>query len=311
MERIHAMSIKTHIHQETYQAPCTLFLDQASTVGWSLWDNTNTIIQSGILERKGDTLEDHGAKLVEFIHTMVSNFNVTTVLYEEVFIPRDGNPGNVAGVEKLYYIKHKITDLRYTSSLQVFGLDNGTWKKFLRNGSKKKAGMSDKDEILHYVKQTYPDLEPFTEDESDAVGMGIAVMINNEGRFYDVSRFNKKLPMHWGVSSLNFDALDPNNKLLARFHQAREAGGIYEISLNKSRKVDDEFKKLLTHQDVLAFCVIPKSYMNWGIYLLEHNIDIEDLREPVTVDYLAKNGLTLKEQEPESYIIYASRKKRL
>lgn len=299
------------MYQETFQSPCTLFLDQASTAGWSVWDNNNTLIQSGIIERGTQSLQEHAETLIHDILELVEQFNITTVLYEEVFIPRDGNPGNVSGVENLYYIKHKITDLGYHNTVQVFGLDNGTWKKLLRNGKKVDKTVSDKQEILHYVTEYLPEQEFFTEDEVDSIGMGIAVMVNNNGAFYDVSRYNKKLPVHWGVSSLNFEAFQADNKLYARFKQAMDAGGLYEVPLDKSRKVEEDIKRVLTHKDVLAFAVIPKTYKYWGYYLAIHNILLSDLKTGVLPEYITKNGLSLSEQEDGTYILYASRKKRL
>lgn len=303
--------VKTHIHQDTYQSPCTLFLDQASTVGWSVWDNTNTLIQSGIVERGVARIEEHGSQLVDFIKDKIDTMDVTTVLYEEVFIPRDGNPGNVAGVERLYYIKHKITDLGYQLPLQVFGLDNGTWKSQLRQGAKKLKGLSDKDEILHYVNEYLPEFESYSEDEVDAIGMGIAVMVNNQGRFYDVSRYNKRLPVHWGIATLDFEGFKADSKMYKRFQEPKDLGGLYEIPLEKSRKIETEFYKLLTHRDVLAYCIIPKSYKYWGFYLLTHNIPIDKLQVSPSVDFRTQNGLLVSEQEDESYILYATRKKRL
>lgn len=302
---------QTHEYQQEFQAPCTLFLDQASTAGWSLWDNTNTLIQSGIIARGTQSLQEHADTLISEILGLVSTFSITTVFYEEVFVPRDGNPGNVSGVENLYYIKHKITDLGYRNTVQVFGLDNGAWKKLLRNGNKVDKTVNDKQEILNYVTQYLPEQEFFAEDEVDAIGMGIAVMVNNNGAFYDVSRYNKKLPVNWGIASLDFEAFKEDNKLYARFKQAQDAGGLYEVPLDKARKIEEDIKKVLTHKDVLAFAVIPKSYKYWGYYLATHNIKLADLNCQQIPDYLSKNGLSLTEQEDGSFILYASRKKRL
>lgn len=303
--------IQTHIYKEDFQAPCTIFLDQASRVGWSMWDNNNELIQSGIIERDGTRIEEHADRLVGFIKQKAEEFDVTTVLYEEVFIPRDGNPGNVAGVERLYYIKHKITDLGYTTPLHVFGLDNGTWKRLLRNGRKRMVGVSDKEEILALVKEELPNFEPYAEDESDAVGMGVAVMKFNKGAFYDVSRFNKKLPMHIGISGLDFEGLKDDGKLYKRFQDAKDAGGVYELQLNTKTKVENEFKKLLTHKDVLVFCVVPKSYKYWGLYLLLENIPLDQVSKGSDSNYMTKHGKRLSEFEEGSYILYASRKQRL
>lgn len=302
---------QTHVYQDTFQAPCTLFLDQASTAGWSVWDNTNALIQSGVISRGDSSLQEHAEQLVLEVKELVEQFNITTVFYEEVFVSRASNPGSVSVTEKLYYIKHKITDLGYHHTLQVLGLDNGSWKKQLRNGGKVDKSVDDKTEILNYVREYLPEQEFFTEDEVDALGMGIAVMVNNNGAFYDVSRYNKKLPINWGVSSLNFDAFHRDKKMYARYQQAMDAGGLYEVPLNKTRKIEEDFKRVLTHQDVLAYCVIPRSYKYWGVYLLTHNIKLDDLEFTEVPNYLAKNGLKLDAQESGSYILYASRKKRL
>lgn len=303
--------VLTHVYQEEFQAPCTMFLDQASRVGWSVWDHNNQLIQSGCLLRDNIRIEEHAESLIDLIKTKVEEMDVTTVFYEEVFIPRGGNPGNVAGVERLYYLKHKITDLGYLTPLNVFGLDNGTWKKLLRNGRKRIRTLNDKEEIKQYVMEELPEYEEFFEDETDAVGMGIAVMKYNEGAFYDVSRYNKKLPIHWGISSLKFEGFKDDGKLYKRFQDAKDVGGLYEIKLKSSGQVETEFKKFLTHKDVLAFCVIPKSYKYWAVYLLIHNIPIEKVQVTSESTYMTKNGVRLNEMEPESYILYGARKKRL
>lgn len=303
--------VKTHEYQTEFQAPCTLLLDQASNVGWSLWDNNNEMIQSGILSRKEQRIEAHADLLVEFVKHMAETYDVTTVLYEEVFIPRDGNPGSVAAVERLYYIKHKITDLGYHTPLQVFGLDNGTWKKLLRDGKKKLPNVTDKEEVELLVKEKFPDYEEFAEDETDAVGMGIAVMANNNGAFYDVSRYNKRLPVYVGIAPLDFEGFKEDGKLYKRFQDAKDAGGLYEIKLKKTGQVETEFKKMLTHKDVLAYCVIPKDYKYWGVYLLKENIPIENVKKPSQSTYMTKEGKRLCDYEEGSYILYAARKKRL
>lgn len=305
------MDKKRHVYvdKSEIKPPSILFLDQANTAGYSVW-NKDVLVESGILARGKENIQEYGDGLVGLIKELIDEYQVTTVFHEEVFIPRDGNPGNIAGVERLYYIKHKITDIGFRSSIEVMGLDNGSWKKQLADGKFKKTE-NDKDEVKRLVLENYPDLEFFTGDEVDAIGMGIAVMVKNEGRFYDVSRYNKKLPIYTDIVPLNWDVLTGTYKLPAKYKHAIEAGGLYEIPLNKAKKAEDEFCKILSHKDMLIFTVIPKSYKYWGVNLLLFNKKPSEMKVNVTNNYLTKDGTLLKDYEEGSYILIAARKKRI
>lgn len=305
------MDKKRHVYvdKSEIKPPSVLFLDQANTAGYSVW-NGETLVESGILARGKENIQEYAEGLVGLIKELIVEYSVNTLFHEEVFIPRDGNPGNIAGVERLYYIKHKITDIGFKSSLEVLGLDNGSWKKQLADGKFTKT-KDDKEEVKRLVTEMYPNLEFFTGDEIDAIGMGIAVMVKNDGRFYDVSRYNKKLPIHIGLAPLNWDVLTGTYKIPAKFKHAIEAGGLYEIPLNKAKDASDEFCKLLTHKDLLAYTIIPKSYKYWGVNLLLFNKKPDDFKVPLTIDYLTKDGSYLKDYEEGSYILYAARKSRL
>lgn len=296
-----------YIFKEDYQVPTTLFIDQATKAGFSIWDSQGMLVASGHINREKEQLEEYADNLVKTIKNLANTYDITTIFYEEVFI---GHPTNV---ETLYYIKHKITDLRFTDHFQVFGLHNKRWKALLRNGNKPKG--KDKEDVLFYVKEYFDQnsmtWQDFTEDEIDALGMGIAVMVNGEGQFYDVSQYNKKLPVHWGVSSKDFEYLKTKGKTYTRFQKAMDIGGLYEIPLKSSKKIEDEFLKVLSHEDTLAFCIIPRTYKYWGYYLVLHNIMLDDIKESTTLNYLTKSGKRLKELDEDSYILYASRKKRM
>lgn len=306
------MSTVYNEYSEEVHKDCVLFLDQASNLGYSIWSNaTKEIVESGAVSRNNVQLLEYGEQLVQWLADTVGRYNVKTIFYEEVFVKRDNNPGNVETTEKLYYMKHKIIDFGYQNRLRTLGLDNGKWKKYLSDKKTFKKTKSDKDEVLRLVKKYMPDFEPSTEDEADAVGMGIAVMVNGGGNFLDVARFNKKLPVHWGVSGTDWEGFKEDGKLYAKFKHAKEAGGIKEIPLQSGKMMDDYFKKLLSHEDVLAFTVITPEYRNWGMYLLLNGVDPNTLKGSTKQLYLDEKGKFMNEHDSGTYILYASRKKRL
>lgn len=291
---------------------CVLFLDQASQLGYSVWsEGTKEIIESGALSRENLELLAYGERLGTWLDEMVAKYPINVIFYEEVFVHRDENPGSVEVTEKLYYMKHKVIDYGYQNRIRTLGLDNARWKKYLSDKKTFKKTKSDKDEILRLVKKYMPEFEPETEDEADAVGMGIAVMVNEGGNYLDVARFNKKLPIHWGISGTDWDGFKEDGKLYARFQHAKNAGGIKEIPLQTSKLMDDYFKKVLSHEDVLAFTVITPEYRNWGMYLLLNLVNPNDLNEATEQMYLDANNKFMNEHDKGTYILYASRKKRL
>lgn len=295
------------IHKE-----CILFLDQASQLGYSVWsDETKEIIESGALSRENLNIQQYGERLNGWLDEITTKYPIKVIFYEEVFMRRDENPGSVAVTEKLYYMKHKVEDYGYTHRIRTLGLDNGRWKKYLSDKKTFKKTADDKQEVLRLVKKHMPDFEPETEDEADAVGMGIAVMVNGGGNYLDVARFNKRLPIHWGISGTDWEGFKEEGKLYARFQHAKTAGGIKEIPLQSSKLMDDYFRKLLTHEDVLAFTVITPEYRNWGMYLLLNNINPSELKQATDPLYLDVNNQFMNEHGKGTYILYASRKKRL
>lgn len=305
------VKVYTEYNQEVHK-DCILFLDQASQLGYSIWsDETKEIIESGAVSRANVDLLEYGNKLISWLDEVTTQYPIKVIFYEEVFVKRDNNPGNVATTEKLYYMKHKIMDYGYQNRVRTLGLDNARWKKYLSDTKTFKKTKSDKDEILRLVKKYMPDFEPETEDEADAVGMGIAVMVNEGGNFLDVARFNKKLPMYWGIAGTDWEGFKEEGKLYARYQQAKDAGGIKEIPLQPSKLMDDYFKKVLTHEDVLAFTVITPEYRNWGMYLLLNGVNPSKLKPAEERLYLDETGKFMNEHEEGTYILYACRKKRL
>ena len=291
---------------------CTLFLDQASQLGYSVWsEETKEILESGSISREELNMQEYGERLNEWLDEITTKYPTNVIFYEEVFVHRESNPGSVAVTEKLYYMKHKVIDYGYQKRIRTLGLDNARWKKYLSDTKTFKKTKDDKKEILRLVKKHMPDFEPSTEDEADAVGMGIAVMVNGGGNYLDVARFNKKLPIHWGISGTDWDGFKEDGKLYARFNHAKNAGGISEIPLQSTKLMDDYFRKLLTHEDVLAFTVITPEYRNWGMYLLLNGVNPNELEKATEQLYLDTNGKFMNEYDDNTYILYASRKKRL
>lgn len=301
-------------YEEDVHKDCALFLDQASQLGYSVWsDETKELIESGSIIREDRDMLDYGVYMQEWLSEMVEKYPIKVIFYEEVFVSRTSNPGSVEVTEKLYYMKHKVQEFGHQKRIRTLGLDNGRWKKFLSDKKtfRPKRGVSDKDEVKRLVKLHLPDYEPSTEDETDALGMGIAVMVNGGGDYLDVARFNKRLGIHWGVAGTDWEGFKEEGKLYARYNHARNVGGIQEIPLQSGKLMDDYFRKVLTHDDVLAFTVVTPDYTNWGMYLLLNDVNPKELTLAEEKLYLDETGKFMNEHEEGTYILFASRRQRL
>ena len=278
--------------------PCYLFLDQASHTGYTLWDEDSRLVLSGVMYRENNT-----ENFETFIHEMVSviedlcvDYGVTRLFYEEVYVPKEVS---VSTAETLHYIKHHITDIGFRNkNVEVLGLDASRWKQELAKPQAFKRNKDEKKQVMKFVEEIFPLLSFTTNDESDALGMGISVMIKdrNKKNIYNVTRYNKKLPIHLEIFNNDRNYKDPAiiDKLPVRFKRPYNIGGLYELPLNKRKGLDSEVRKYLSHKDSLLYVEIPRDYKDWGILLLTNNISIHDLTS-----------------EDKSYIVLASRKKRL
>lgn len=278
--------------------PCYIFLDQASHTGYSLWDDESRLVLTGVVyhEDTRENFETYIHELVKLVEELAEEYGVTRVFHEEVYVPE---VASISTAEKLHYIKHHIQDISYHNpDIEVLGLDASRWKQELAKPKSFKKNIDDKKQVLKFVEEIYPLVTFTTDDESDALGMGIAVMIKdrNKQNIYNVTRYNKKLPIHLEIMQANTPITDPEftNKLKVRYSVPFRVGGLYELSLNKSKAVEQEIRKYLSHKDSLLYVKIPRDYKYWALMLLLNNVSVHDISS-----------------EDKSYILVASRKKRL
>lgn len=287
--------------------PCTLFLDQASNTGFSLYDNDSRIVMSGVLERGRQRLYDYKKDLVSFVLDLVEEYKVTTIFHEEVY-----DHLNMETTETLFYLKHAIKDLGYEDEdLKVMGLSHKTWKSLLAKPNKFNFGKDDKLEVRKWVGEIYPLLALTKQDEFDAVGMGIAMMIKDKGKknFYRWAKYNKRLPIHTVLYKQVFEDIDDVraedleeyiqervNKMRIAYRRGYEIGGLHELDLDRRKEVFDSIRQFLSHVDGLVYIKIPRDYKYWGMLMLLHG------NEPAEFEDDNTDG---------SYYILACRKNRL
>lgn len=279
--------------------PCWLFLDQATNVGYCIFDNESRLIISGVADtdNKKISVQQFAHEFSDMLDELIEEFKIETIFYEEVY-----NEANERTTEVLYYIKHKITDKSYgRDNLMVYPLDHRKWKNLLAGGDKYNFDKDNKKETEKFVSEIYPLIPIIADHESDALGMGIAVMIREKNRknLWKITRYNKKLPIETKVMDMdinegNVEDLIKNKKLIKPFRDAYEAGGFYELELDRAVKIETTIKKFLSHKDVLLKVKIPKTYKYWGYMLLVAGINPDNLTT-----------------EDESFIYLVARKRRL
>lgn len=285
--------------------PCTMFLDQASSTGFSIYDSESTLIMSGVLDRGRQRLYDYKEDLVKYILGKVDEYEIETIFHEEVY-----DDLNMITTETLFYLKHAISDLGYEKEgLKILGLAHKTWKSLLAKPGKFKHGKDDKKEIRKWVSEIYPLLALTKQDEFDAIGMGIAIMIKEKGKknFYKWAKYNKKLPIHTVLYERVFDGVEHDDteeieeKVLdmrVAFRRGYAAGGLHQLELDRRREVFDPIRQFLSHVDGLVYIEIPKNYKYWGMLMLLHE------KEPS--DFIDDEG-----KDTAGYYILASRRNRL
>lgn len=276
--------------------PCYLFLDQASNTGYSLWDSESRLVLSGELSRGSDmSIRDFGFGLAEWVKGLIEEYKVDTVFHEEVY-----DSANMLTTEVLMYIKHKIQDIAHTNKeVNIMGLDHMAWKVQLAKPEKFVKSKDHKKQVQDLVEGVFPLITIYSENQSDAIGMGIAIMVKQKRKWniFNVTRYNKKLPVWDVISDADVELTDVEGlvKTLRKpFRTAFEVGGIYEVPLDTRRRIDDGFKRFLSHKDSLVYTRIPKNYKYWGVMLLQHGIKPSDLTS-----------------EDQSFIALCCRKKRL
>src|SRR5699024_6585185 len=88
--------------------PVTLFLDQASEGGYSLYDNDSRLFMSGVFKRGKTPLPEFKKEFIKFITELIDEFNIKHIFHEEVY-----DSANMITTEVLFYLKHAIQDLGY------------------------------------------------------------------------------------------------------------------------------------------------------------------------------------------------------
>lgn len=308
---------KKKVSLKEIKTPCTLFLDQASNTGYSLFDAESRLVMTGTIRRGYTSLQEFKHKFVDYVKKLVDEYEVTTVFHEEVY-----DQANMQTTEVLFYLKHAVQDLGYfNKDLEVLGLAHTTWKTNLAKPKKFNFKGSDhKKEVVKWVQDVYPLIALSTQDEFDALGMGIAVMIKEKGKknFYKQAKYNKKLPIHvmlykdvFHGEDKDVDTIDAESsqeeaekrvspsveKMRKPFREAFRVGGFTELELDKRRRVEDNIRRFLSHKDMLVYIKIPKTYKYWGVLLLEHGISPERFESDANPD--------------GSYCLVVCRKKRL
>lgn len=313
---------KKKVTKEEIETPTVLFLDQASNGGYSLYDNKSRLFMSGIFKRGNTPLPEFKKSFTDYISDLVEEYEVNTIFYEEVY-----DQMNMITTEVLFYLKHAIQDLGYfRDDLSIYGIHHKKWKSKMAEPEKFKFGKQkeDKKEIRKWVKKIYPLIGVTVQDEFDALGMGIAVMIKGKGKqnFYKQAGFNKRLPVHFTIKentlNLQEETIKSENvieeleevenenlskeeefvkKLRKPFRLAYEKGGLVELELEKNQGVNKLFRQFLSHKDVLAYVRVPKEYKYWGVILLEHG----ESPEKFETDESNKN----------EFLLFCARKKRL
>src|SRR5690625_253206 len=288
---------KKKVTLDEIKTPCTLFLDQASNTGYSLFDDDSRLVMTGTIRRGRTSLPAFKEGVCEYIKQLVDDYKVDTLFHEEVY-----DQANMQTTEVLFYLKHAIQYFGYLNKdVEVLCLAHTTWKTNMAKPGKFNFKTDHKKEIVKWVKDVFPLIALATQDEFDALGMGISVMIKEKGKknFYKQAKYNKRLPVHFMLHEDVFqketgtdieNVADINETLEAEkeevdkqvdavvsrmrkpFRTAYEQGGLYELELDKRRGVEDTFRRFLSHKDMLVYMRIPKDYKYWGILLLEHGI---------------------------------------
>lgn len=293
--------------KNVWKQPLYMFLDQASHTGYSVFDDDSKLVMSGVMyhEESVENKKTYIHTMVEVVTEICLEYGVKHLFHEEVYI--DGERVAMSTAESLHYIKSHIQDIgHFHPEISVYGLDIRKWKSELakpnrykfskKNGSKKDN--EEKAETMKHVSEIFPLVSLVTDDESDAIGMGIAVMIKNKNKrnIYNVTRYNKKLPIYLEIFNKDFDFTndDAIEKLKVKWKRPANIGGVYKLPLNRARNVEIDIRQFLSHKDALIYFEIPKDYKNWGFILLENNYKLDDITS-----------------DDKSFYLVASRKNRM
>ena len=289
-----------------WKQPMYMFLDQASHTGYAVFDDDSKLVLSGVMihEPNKESKQAYVLTMVDVVQDICVQYGVKHLFHEEVYI--DGDRVSMSTAESLHYVKSHIQDIsHHHPDISVYGLDIRKWKSELARPKRykfsKKSGIKkskeEKAETLKYVTEIYPLVSLVTDDESDAIGMGISVMIKNKNKqnIYNVTRFNKKLPIYLEIFNKDFEWTEENiQRLKVRYNRPYNIGGLVKLPLDKLKNHETIIRQFLSHKDALVVVEIPPEYKNWGFILLENNYSLDEITS-----------------EDKSFYLVASRKRRL
>lgn len=251
--------------------PCVLFLDQATKTGFSIWDDKRRLVHAGRFTKDGkESLADYKYGLKDKILGLIEKYQLRQVWYEEAY-----DSANHHTTEVLYYIKHMITDLRHEmgKELEVYGVDHTRWKSLLASPKAFKKTSDDKAQVKSLVQVVYPLLN-LPEDTTDAIGMGIALVLKTkEKNMVHNARINKKLPIFADVFVLKSgeDLATVVRKKGKKYWSKMDEHGLHEIEFVTSRDELMNGRYALSFRDGLFWAEIP-SHPNFGQILLHYGI---------------------------------------
>lgn len=261
--------------------PCHLFIDQATKTGFVIADDKRRLVTSGTFTKEDrESLQDYKYGLKKELTNLIEEYGVKMVWHEEAY-----DKANHQTTEVLYYIKHMIEDLGYElgESIRVLGLDHARWKSLLAKPESFKRDKDDKKQVAKFVGNYYPLLK-LTEDETDALGMMIAIIWKStELEVHYNARINKKLPVHVEVIVLGREdnILEKIEGLGRRFTKKLEGdygGKIYEFEYNQRNDEVLNCRYFLHFRDAVCWSKIPY-HRNIGQILLHYGIIPKHLKE--------------------------------
>lgn len=295
--------VETPENVSVWKKPCTLFLDQAQHAGYCIFDADSKLVLSGVMSRTStDSVKDFVHDFIAELEILCVEYGVSKIYFEETYIPTQGGQYSLGTVESLNYVKHKIEDISYNTqnAVETLGIPNKTWKSTLARPETFKPTKNKKEEkaqVQKFVSKIYPLVAMISDDECDAIGMGIAVMIKNPRREnrYNLTTFKKNLPIFVEFFNNDVDLSDLGmSKQKVRFSRPFGLGGLHELPINLRGDCYKDIRQFLSHKDAVVYLKISRNYKNWGTIILNENIAIDDITS-----------------EDKSFILMASRKRRL
>src|SRR5699024_11601358 len=98
---------KEEVTLEEIKTPVTMFLDQASNGGYSLYDAESRLFMSGVFKRGNTKLPEFKESFIKYISGLADEYKVDTIFYEEVY-----DSANMIKTEKFNNLKNEIKNIR-------------------------------------------------------------------------------------------------------------------------------------------------------------------------------------------------------